>query len=233
MPNNNKQSLKEELQKMYKTYCKKSSNEDVWETYPNSNEVYCNDFIYPTDEELDDYYAGMDEDDRDCSYYENAYGNLIDLAERQAERLEDEAYEAEEFYSLQTLYEPIETELQKAKKYRAHKKYKEAIDLCNNLLQKNPNNRYALNLKIATLGDMGSPEAYKLAMSHIEKYAWQSDYILTMFGLLQKMRRRKNDFVKSLNKYCPVCLEVYVENLGKDSPKRKYLIEMMKTESAS
>ena len=232
MQNKDKQPFKEELQRMYNLYCNSHSNESVGESENNSidSDKFYRVSVGCTDSELDDYYANLDEDDRDCSYYENAYGNLVDLAERQAEppMEEDDIYEQEDYYSEMPFLEPIETKLQKAKKCRACKQYKKALDLCDSLLKENPNNRYVLNLKLATLGDMGSPEAYKLAINYIQKYAWKKDFVFTMLGLLHKMNYRKDIFVESLNKYCPVCLEIYLESLEQDSPKKRYLLEMMK-----
>lgn len=233
MQNKDKQSFKKELQGMYNLYCNNHSNESIGKSESNSADYDEVTFIdtYPTDSELDDdYYANLDEDDRDCSYYENAYGNLVDLAERHAElpMEEDDIYEQEDYYSYMPFFEPIETKLQKAKKYRVCRQYKKALDLCDSLLKENPNNRYVLNLKLATLGDMGSPEAYKLAINYIQKYAWKNDFVFTMLGLLHKMNYRKDIFVKNLNKYCPVCLEIYLESLEQDSPKKRYLLEMMK-----
>ena len=109
----------------------------------------------------DNYYAELDENDRDSEFYENEYGNLVDLAEKEAEELadlEDEFYEFDEDITTQ-----VKTELKKAKSFRLLKQYTKAIEICDKLLSADANNRYAIDLKIATLGDMRSNEAYTLA----------------------------------------------------------------------
>lgn len=211
---------------------RKFLQEEIEQMQQSTGGVKHNNYYY-NDSDNQYYYEGIDADDRDCSYYEDAYYNIIDTIDKQYEEMEDAYYDLEEFYAKQEfLIEPVKTALQQAKEFRINKKYKEAIEICDDLLKKNENNRYAIDLKIATLGDTGSPEAYNLAIFYMKKYARKLDYINTMFGLLQKMHSRNDEFIKTLYKYCPECLEVYVENLGKNNSKREYLIKMIKTESA-
>ena len=176
----------------------------------------------------DDFYDNFNIDDCDGAYYENAYGDLVDFVDEQSEQMADEYDELEDFYMDQPyLIEPVKTELQKAKELRDNNKYEEAITICDELLKKNANNRYAVDLKIAALGDSKDSEAYNVAISYMEKYAQNLDFIRTMFGLLQKMNHREDDFVKKLYKYCPVCLEVYTDMLGENNPKKSYLMNIM------
>ena len=181
----------------------------------------------------DNYYAELDENDRDSEFYENEYGNLVDLAEKEAEELADlEAEELadleDEFYEFdEDITTQVQTELKKAKSFRLLKQYTKAIGICDKLLSADANNRYAIDLKIATLGDMRSNEAYTLAVLYMKKYATKLDFINTMFGLLQKMDCRKDDFVRALYKYCPDCIGEYINNLGDNNPKRMYLEEII------
>ena len=186
--------------------------------------------LYDMDSE--DFYNSFNADDCDGSYYENAYGNLVDMADEQSEDMSDELDELEDIYANEpSLIEPVKTELQKAKECRDNKKYREAIAICDELLNKNANNRYAVDLKIASLGDDEDPEAYNVAISYMQKYANNIDFIRTMFGLLQKMKYKEDNFVKNLYKHCPLCLEVYVDNLGENNPKKEYLMHIMQTEN--
>ena len=207
---------------------RKFLQEEIEQMQQSIGGVKHNNYYY-NDSDNQCYYEGVDTDDRDCSYYEDAYYNIINMIDRQYEEMEDAYYDLEEFYANQKfLIEPVKTELQKAKEFRMSQEYQKAIAICDDLLKKNENNRYAVDLKIAALGDIGSPEAYNLAIFYMKKYARKLDYIHTMFGLLQKMHSRKDEFIKALYKYCPECLEVYVENLGENNPKRTYLKELMR-----
>ena len=136
-------------------------------------------------------------------------------------------YNLENYYDDEDITTQVKTELKKAKSYRLLKQYTKAIEICDKLLSADANNRYAIDLKIATLGDMRSNEAYTLAVLYMKKYATKLDFINTMFGLLQKMDCRKDDFVRALYKYCPDCIREYINNLGDNNPKRMYLEEII------
>ncbi|MBR1399827.1 MAG: hypothetical protein IJ564_06625 [Alphaproteobacteria bacterium] len=179
-----------------------------------------------------DNYDSFNIDDCDGAYYEDAYGTLSDLIEQRNEdyaELAEEYAELEDFYLDQpSLIEPVKTELQKAAELRKKREYTKTITICDDLLQKNPNNRYAIDLKIAALGDCGSQEAYDLAVLYMEKYADKKDFRNTMYGLLQKMKCREDDFVKCLYKYSSELLDAYVKLLNENSPKRRYLKTVMR-----
>lgn len=203
--------------------------------YEDNPDYMYEDFEPQFDDEESDYYATLDEDDRESDYYEHAYGCLVDEVEKQSEYIEEE-YDELSFPELEYIenYEELpipeaeKTILQRAAGLRKTKKYDDAIKLCNEVLEEKPHNLYAICLKIATMGDKRDHGAYDLAIQYMRKYAKWEGFTNTMFGLLGKMNQENDEFVTSLAEYNPECLLSYIELLGINNKKREYLLKTIK-----
>jgi len=203
------------------------------------------------DENIDeDYYDTIPEDDRDGKYYEDFYSPVIeDIYSNEhiynnSEYLSEENFE--EYYGriLSTpdkkisdnkndsaIKESIEL-LKQAKQHRIAKNFDKAISLCDKILDKNPVEciyPFTINLKIASLGDKLSLEAYTLAEKFMPQMENKKDFINTMFGLLAKPINYPTSFIQKLAYFYPFVLEEYIYNLGDNNPKRDRLLKCLNT----
>ena len=221
------------------------------------NKLYEEETDYNTvddyDESIDeDYYETMSEDDRDGEYYENFYSSIIeDIYSNEhiynnSEYLSEENFE--EYFSkinktsstsnntVSDNKNIIGTEiielLKQAKQYRINKDFDKAIHLCDKILQENSIEciyPFTINLKIASLGDKLSLEAYELAEKYMPQMVNKKDFINTMFGLLAKPINYPTSFIQKLAYFYPFVLEEYIYNLGDNNPKRDRLLKCLNT----
>lgn len=190
---------------------------------------------------LEDYYEVIHEDDRDGEYYENLYYPLIEEIYEELEYLSEETFDeysnkVEEVLSTQykvtysnknliNLGELLQS-LKQAKQYRLNKNYDKTLSICDEILQISTDdyiNHFTINLKIATLGDKLSLDAYELASKYIPEMYKQKDFINTLFGLLAKPISYPNYFIDKLIEFCPFVLDEYISNLGNNNPKKNIL----------
>lgn len=92
------------------------------------------------------------------------------------------------------------------------------------ILEKEPDNIYALNGLIASLGDQEKEEAFALLYDKIDNNLNKNEYRLTIFGLLAKdIDYYDNDFLSHVEKYNKEILIEYYRVLSEYNEKKSLL----------